>query len=145
MPFLVTIFDERSAMFSPRGNWIAYVSNESGQDEVYVQPYPGPGGKWAISTGGGSEPVWSRQGGELFYRSGDRMMVVSVTTEPTFSSSAPQVLFEERYQPEITGNPGYDVSLDGKQFLMVKQTQRKAGLTVVLNWFEELKARVPTN
>ena len=69
-PFLMTPFDERSPRFSPDGKWLAY-SNESGRDEVYVQPFPGPGRKWLISTDGGINPVWSRDGRELFYHQGE--------------------------------------------------------------------------
>ena len=88
-PFLRTPFDEFAPMFSPDGRWLAYLSDESGRLEVYVQPYPGPGGKWQISTEGGAEPVWARDGQELFYRSinGDRMMAVEITTDPTFSAA----------------------------------------------------------
>ena len=79
MPFLLTPFDERSPRFSPDGRWLAYVSDESGRDEVYVQPFPGPGAKWLVSTDGGREPVWGRDGRELFYRAGDLMMAVPLT------------------------------------------------------------------
>ena len=74
-PFLRTRFDEAEPKFSPDGRWLAYISDESGRYEIYVQPYPGPGGKWQISTEGGTEPVWNPNGRELFYRSGDKMMV----------------------------------------------------------------------
>jgi Tol biopolymer transport system component/tRNA A-37 threonylcarbamoyl transferase component Bud32 len=80
LPFLRTRFDEAVPRFSPDGHWLAYISNESGRYEVYVQPYPGPGGKWQISTEGGMEPVWNPNGRELFYRSGDKMMVVDIAT-----------------------------------------------------------------
>ena len=76
-------------MFSPDGHWLAYVSNESGRPEVYVQPFPGPGGKWQISTEGGTEPAWNRNGKELFYRSGNKMMALDVTTQPGFSPANP--------------------------------------------------------
>ncbi len=90
--FLQTPFHESSAMFSPDGNWLAYVSDESGQIEVYVRPYPGgtPGGKRQISTEGGNEPVWARDSGELFYRSGTRMMAVEITKEP----DPPEILYQ---------------------------------------------------
>ena len=84
-PFLQTKFSEQTARFSPDGRWVAYLSNESGRPEVFVRPYPGPGGKWQISTDGGDEPCWSRSGRELFYWQGDnKMMVVDVETKPTF-------------------------------------------------------------
>ena len=143
-PFLKTPFNERAARFSPDGRWLAYVSNESGRDDVYVLPFPGPGGKWQISTSGGTEPVWSR-GGELFYRSGEKMMAVSVVFGETFSSENPRLLFEGRFVPTRRGDAGYDVSPDGQRFLLVKRVQESVPtqLNVVLNWFEELKRRVP--
>jgi hypothetical protein len=148
-PFLRTPFIEGAPTFSPDGHWLAYVSNESGRPEVYVQPYPGPGGKWQISTGGGTEPAWNRNGRELFYRSGDKMMALDVTTQPTFSAGKPKMLFERKYFTSdfpLVGT-AYDVSADGQRFLMVKDTEQALAVTqinVVLNWFEELKQKVPT-
>jgi eukaryotic-like serine/threonine-protein kinase len=147
-PFLRTPFIEGGATFSPDGRWLAYVSNESGRPEVYVQPYPRPGGKWQISTEGGTERVWARNGRELFYRSGNKMMAVETTTQPSFSAGKPRMLFEGQYV--TTGFPNmsaaYDVSADGQRFLMVKETEQATSpqINVVLNWFEELKRRVPT-
>jgi len=145
--FIRTPFAESDAKFSPDGLWIAYASNESGQNEVYVQPYPGPGGKWQISSGGGEQPVWARNGRELFYRNGDRMMVVDVTTQPTFAAGSPKVLFEGQYwTPGPQSLAQYDVSPDGQRFLMIQPVEREGGpgqIHVVLNWFEELKRRVP--
>jgi len=147
-PFLRTPFDESAPQFSPDGHWLAYISNESGPWEVYVQPYPGPGGKWQISTEGGTEPVWNRNGRELFYRSGDKMMAVDVDTQPSFAAGKPRVLFEGRYEPTPATFPNYDVSPDGQRFLMLKPSEAGEAaptqINVVLNWFEELKRRVPT-
>ena len=147
-PFLRTPFNEGGPVFSPDGHWIAYISDESGRPEIYVQPYPGPGGKWQISTEGGNEPAWNRNGRELFYRSGNKMMAVEVTTQPTFSAGKPKALFEGQYVPVSPGLTGtaYDVSADGQRFLMVKETEASISATqinVVLNWFEELKRRAP--
>ena len=97
LPFLHTTANECMPEFSPDGRWIAYVSNESGRFEIYVQPYPGPGGKWQISTDGGPEPVWNRNGREFFYRSGDKMMAVEITTQPSFVAGRPRMLFEGPY------------------------------------------------
>ncbi|OFW43075.1 MAG: hypothetical protein A3J28_17380 [Acidobacteria bacterium RIFCSPLOWO2_12_FULL_60_22] len=147
--FLQTPFSEEAPAFSPDGRWIAYMSDESRRFEVYVQPYPGPGGKWQISTEGGTEPVWARNGRELFYRSGDKMMAVEIMTQPAFRASTPKVLFEGRYEA-TTGlgiRTNYGVSPDGQRFLMVKggeQQQAPTQINVVLNWFEELKRRVPS-
>jgi serine/threonine-protein kinase len=147
-PFLRTPFNEGGPVFSPDGHWLAYISDESGRPEIYVQPYPGPGGKWQISTEGGNEPSWNRNGRDLFYRSGNKMMAVEVTTQPTFSAGKPKVLFVGQYlavQAGLTGT-AYDVSPDGQRFLMVKETEPSTSVTqinVVLNWTEELKQKVP--
>jgi serine/threonine-protein kinase len=148
-PFLRTQFNEAAPQFSPDGRWLAYISDESGRKEIYVQPYPGPGGKWQISTEGGAEPLWNRNGRELFYRSGKKMMAVEITTKPSFSAGTPKVLFEGQYQslPTIS-TPNYDVSPDGQRFLMLKPIEAAQSaptqINVALNWFEELKRRVPT-
>jgi hypothetical protein len=147
-PFLQSRFNESAPCFSPDGRWLAYVSDESGRIEVYVQPYPGPGGKWQISTEGGTEPVWNPNGKELFYRSGNKMMAVDVTTQPSFSAGKPKMLFEGQYLPTPVTYPDYDVSPDGQRFLMLKPVEQSATaptqINVVQNWFEELKRRVPT-
>jgi serine/threonine-protein kinase len=147
-PFLRTPFTESAPRFSPDGRWLAYVSDESGRFEVYLQPYPGPGGKWLISTEGGTEPVWNPNGRELFYRIGDKMMAVEITMQPGFSAGKPKVLFEGKYLPTPITFSNYDVSPDGRHFLMLKPSDQEAAastqINVVLNWFEELKRRVPT-
>jgi serine/threonine-protein kinase len=146
-PFLRTPFNEGAPQFSPDGRWLAYASDESGRWEIYVRPYPGPGGKWQISTDGGKEPLWKRKGGELFYRNGSKVMVVDVTAQPGFSAGNPRMLFEGRYQPTNGSLPAYDVSSDGQRFLMLKpseQAQAATQINVVQNWFEELKQRAPT-
>jgi serine/threonine-protein kinase len=144
-PFLQTPFREDSPSFSPDGKWIAYTSDESGRDEVYVRHYPGPGGKNPVSTDGGSGPLWSMDGKELFYARGHAMMAVEVNTEPAFSAATPRKLFEGKYAWERGLN--YDVAPDGQRFVMIKP-QGGGGasqeLRVVLNWFEELRAKVPT-
>jgi Tol biopolymer transport system component len=146
-PILQTPFNESVPAFSPDGRWLAYISDESGRYEVYVQPYPGPGGKWQISTEGGTEPVWNTNGRELFYRSGDKMMAVDITTQPGFAAGKPRMLFEGQYQPTPVTFPNYDVAPDGQRFLMLKPVDQAQAaptqINVVLNWFEELKRRVP--
>jgi eukaryotic-like serine/threonine-protein kinase len=146
-PFLRTKFNEAAPRFSPDGRWLAYISDESGRNEVYVQPYPGPGGKWQISTEGGTEPVWNPSGRELFYRSGDKMMAVEIATQPGFAAGTPRMLFEGRYDPPPFPIANYDVSRDGQRFLMLKPTEQAQAaptqINVVLNWFEELKQKVP--
>ncbi|MFY9550847.1 MAG: protein kinase [Thermoanaerobaculia bacterium] len=144
-PWLRTPFNERAGRFSPDGHWLAYVSNESGRDEVYVQPFPGPGGKWQISVSEGTEPVWSHAGSEIFYRSGDKMMAVSVASGRGFSAETPHVLFEGRFVPSRRGEAAYDVSPDDRRFVMVQRDVQSFAtrLNVVLNFSEELKRRVP--
>jgi eukaryotic-like serine/threonine-protein kinase len=147
-PFLRTQFNEGAARFSPDGRWLAYISDESGRFEIYVQPYPGPGGKWQISTEGGREPVWSPNGRALFYRCGNKMMAVDIATQPGFTVGRPRMLFEGQYQPAPGSFPNYDVAPDGQRFLMLKPVEQAQAaptqINVVLNWFEELKQKVPT-
>ncbi len=139
-------YDETAPKFSPDGNWIAYTSNQSGRREVYVQPYPGPGGKWQISSDAGQEPVWNPQRGELFYRSGNRMMAVAVDTDSGFAAGTPRMLFEGPYLPTLASFPFYDVSPDGQRFLMLEPVVTQGTqINVVLNWHQELKRLVPTN
>ncbi|MBI4480621.1 MAG: protein kinase [Acidobacteria bacterium] len=138
--FLRTTTSENEARFSPDGRWLAYSSNESGRNEIFVQPFPGPGRKWQVSTNGGSFPLWNPNGRELFYRSGDRMMAVDITTAPTFSAGQPRQLFEARSLAISSVSP------DGQRFLAtqpVEPEQPATQINVVLNWFEELKRRVP--
>jgi eukaryotic-like serine/threonine-protein kinase len=146
-PFLRTPSNESVPEFSPDGRWLAYVSNESGHNEIYVQSYPRPGGKWQISTEGGREPVWNPNGRELFYRSGDKMMAVELRMQPGFSADKPKVLFEGQYLPTPGQSPNYDVSPDGQRFLMLKPSESMEAaptqINVVLNWFEDLKQKVP--
>ena len=150
--FLDTDFEVSGAMFSPDGHWLAYMSNETGRDEVYVQPVSvtTPGGKRQVSIGGGGEPVWAPDGRDLFYRNGDRMMAVAIETEPELSVGTPRLLFEGRFLPVLSGDdPGgsYDISPDGQRFLMIKREQDlvPTEIIVILNWFEELKRLVPSN
>jgi len=144
-PFIRTPSLETAPRFSPDGHYIAYASDESGRLEIYVRPYPGPGGKWQVSTEGGGEPVWNPKGRELFYRAGKKMMAVDVTTEGTFSVGKPKVLFEGSYVPTPRSFPDYDVSPDGQRFLMLKSAEEATPtqINVVLNWFEELKQKAP--
>jgi len=146
-PFLRTPFTEGAPRFSLDGRWLAYVSDESGRYEIYVQPYPGPGAKRQISTDGGTEPAWNRNGRELFYRSGSKMMAVDIATQPSFAAGKPRKLFEGPYLPTAATIQNYDVSLDGQRFLMLKPIEAAEAaatqINVVLNWFEELKQKVP--
>jgi serine/threonine-protein kinase len=152
-PLLSTRASERGARFSPDGRWIVYVSNESGRDEVYLQPYPGPGGKVAVSVNGGSEPVWSPAGNELFYREKDRLIAVSVRIAPTIEIGVPRTLFEGDYAHDPGPNtPNYDVFPDGRRFVMMRPQRATPSdqaalprIILVQNWLEELKRLVPAN
>jgi len=144
-PFLRTPFSEFFSSFSPDGRWIVYTSDESGRYEVYVRPYPGPGGKWQVSTEGGEEPVWSANGQELFYRNGEKWMVASVQTKPEFHAQMPRLMFEN-YFINVPGLSHYP-SPDSQRQIMIQPIGQDANpkqINVVLNWFEELKQRVPT-
>jgi len=147
---IATSATECCPKFSPDGKWLAYVSDESGQLQVYIRPFQGPDVKWLISDEkeGGGQPVWSPDGTELFYRIGNKTMVVSIQTQgQTLTAGSPQVLFEGQYVSHSVpqGFQYYDVSPDGKQFLMLKEetVQQQGQINVVLNWFEELKRLVP--
>jgi eukaryotic-like serine/threonine-protein kinase len=117
-PFLRTPFVEKQAVFSPSGKWVAYVSNESGLNEVYVRAFPDAGTKVQISVGGGEEPAWSRSGQTLYYRTGRRMMAVDITTRPEFTPGRARVLFEGAFYYNIVPCRTYDVAADGR-FVMV--------------------------
>jgi dipeptidyl aminopeptidase/acylaminoacyl peptidase len=148
LPVLTTESNEHSPMFSPDGRWLAYVSDESGRQEVYIQPYPGPGSKHLISREGGREPVWSPDGRELFYRFGYQVFAVPIETEPELIAGTPQVLFERplRYGNVEGGFNLYDVAPDGRRFVMpaMEQESEPVRFHVVLNWFDELERLVPT-
>jgi Tol biopolymer transport system component len=138
---IATRFNEDSPMFSPDGKWIAYSSDETGQSEVYVQPFPGPSKRWQISTNGGWGPRWGPNGRELFYRTDDKMMVVAVHTDPAFSAMKPKLLFGN---PSLSLLPFFDITPDGQQFVMIQKGEQSTPPTklhVVLNWFEEIKRK----
>ena len=142
-PFLQTRFTEAGPKFSPDGRWIAYGSDESGQSEIYVRPYPAREGKWQVSTsaGEGVHALWSRDGKELFYRTGSKWMVVPVTLAPDFKAGTPRLLFEGPYA--MVGAQSYDVSPDGQRFVVLEPVEKAlapaTNLNVVLNWSEHVK------
>jgi hypothetical protein len=147
-PWLATAFSDVGTAFSPDGKWIVYVSDESGQSEIYVRPFPGPGGRIKVSTDGGNQPLW-KASGEIFYKQDDRMMAVEIQTAPDLTIGRPQELFEGQYEYGNVGPfPSYDVTPDGQQFLMIKgggaAGETRQEIVVVLNWIEELKRLVPT-
>jgi Tol biopolymer transport system component len=146
-PYLQTEFNEQSAKLSPNGQWLAYVSDETRRNEVYVQTFPNPGGKWQVSTAGGTLPVWSRDGKELFFISGGngaarKMMAVDVKggagSSAKFEAGVPKALFDTHL--EIAFSPGYDVSKDGRFLLPTQQGLTSSSpITVVVNWTAGLK------
>jgi len=138
-PFLDTRFTRGNLQFSPDGKWVAYESNETGRNEVYVVPFPGPGGKSQVSTDGGTQPRWNRNGRELFFRNANTMMAVDVETGAAFRAGTPRMLFEK-------ASSDYDVAPDGRRFIMLKPAATTADtseLHVILNWFDDLRRRVP--
>jgi hypothetical protein len=145
--FLATEFNERAPRLSPNGRWLAYISDQAGEDRVYVQAFPEGGPIHTISAGTSTEPVWSRDGRELFFRNGDQMWVVEVETGSEFNVGSSRLLFQGPYAHDDSGygNPNYDVSEDGQHFLMVQsgEATETPGYRVVENWFEELKRLVP--
>ena len=148
--FLQSRAADGAPQFSPDGHWLAYASEESGRREIFVQAYPGAGGKWQISVDGGNEPQWNPNGKEIFYRSGDKMMAVDVSTQEGFVVGKPRELFEGHYVHTggVYVRANYDVSPDGQRFLMLKPVEQGQAeptqISVVLNWTEELKRLVPT-
>ena len=138
-PHVHTPFSEYDAAFSPDGRWIAYTSEESGRPEVYVQPFPGPGRKSRVSVDGGGAPAWSKDSKELFFVLGAKMMASHVSLTPVFSSSRPEALFDAPWRG------AWVVAPDGR-FLMIRRSEAETStreIRIVLNWFEELKRRLP--
>jgi serine/threonine-protein kinase len=147
--FLSTPFIEENAVFSPDGRWLAYESNESGEFQVYVRPFSGPGGKWQISTEGGLDARWSADGRELFYRSGDKVMAVSVSAQgESFRAGKPRQLFSGTLANPPGPSQAWDVALGGQGFVMLQPDTQEAvahtHLNFIFNWFDELRQRVPT-
>ena len=142
--------NQRGSVFSPDGKWLAYHSTESGSVQVYVQPFPKTGAKHRITQRGGASPLWSPDGNELFYTHLDRLSGIDIMTDAAFAFGNEQVLGMQGYLYLGGGIKPYDITPDGQRFLMIfpqdgadsaaSSTQR---INIVLNWFEELKERVP--
>jgi serine/threonine-protein kinase len=145
-PFVATNANELSPVFSPDGRHLAYVSDETGQNEVYVRPYPSPGPVTVISIDGGSEPVWSRDASKLFYRHLDTLMSVSVRYAPRFEVGRPATALDAPLLPGSGGNASYDVAVDGSSFILLRSAGESSvdELRLVLNWVEELRGVEPT-
>jgi eukaryotic-like serine/threonine-protein kinase len=148
-PFLRTPFDEDLPLFSPDGHWLAYRSNESGRMEVYVAQFPGATVKRQISVDGGDQPQWAPDGKQLFYMNGNRLMSVDLNADSGLYPTKPRRLVERTFSPSSADSGAwghtYAVFPDGKRFLFVENAPQPEvrEITVVLNWFEELKARLP--
>ena len=142
--FLRTPFRETAARFSPDGRWVAYASNESGRDEVYVCSYPECQGRWRLSTGGGHDPHWAPGGEEVVYRHEDQVLSARFSAEGRFSAAEPRLLFRGQYDPALS-HDSYDVAPDGLRFLMIRGEPQKepVRLIAVLDWRDELRRRVP--
>jgi len=125
---------ERQGSLSPDGHWLAYASNESGRSEIYVEPVPGPGGRWQISNDGGEQPRWVRHGREILYRNGTKMMSVSVQVQPVFRAGKASQLFDRRF--DRGGSvAGYDVTPDGQTFVMTRSEHASpTEVRVVIGW-----------
>jgi serine/threonine-protein kinase len=147
-PLVNTRYNEFHPVVSPSSRWLAYSSDESGRAEVYIRPYPGPGGAIPVTTAGGREPVWDPSEEALYYRddNGATLFRVSVTTEPTVQIGSPQLLFEGRFfgSSHFWGR-NYDISPQGDFFILIEEgeMQPAAQINVVFNWFEELKHLAP--
>jgi len=154
-PLLQEDYTEVQPQISPDGNWIAYTSNESGKEEVFVRPFPdvNKGGRWQISTNGGSSAIWAPNGREIFYLSSEdgSVMANALETTPAFRPGTPRLLFKGAFMGSsaVSGTP-WDMHPDGKRFLRMKPPGASPStaaaprkIHIVLNWFEELKQRVP--
>ena len=131
--------------FSPDGRWLAYASDESGEDEVWVRPFGRTGPAEQVSTGGGIEPLWSPEGGELFYRRGDEFLAVVVETEPRLRPGTTRTLFRGRYDLSPTGHQHYDIHPDGRHFAVIDlgENADPKEIRLILAWGEELARRLP--
>jgi Tol biopolymer transport system component len=134
-------FTAKSPSLSPDGRLLAYQSNETGQNQIFVRPFPAPASKWAVSDGVGTEPRWSPDGRAIYYRAPQGMVAAHVSISPTFSVTSREVLFSNGSFAGAS-HQNYDVSPDGKQFVMIVSSDSAANVTVVANWLTELRARM---
>jgi hypothetical protein len=139
-PLLEGEDDELAPVVSADGKWLAYVSNYSGTDEIYVTSFPEPGGRLQVSIKGGSSPTWAPDGSALYYFEGNKLVAVSIETEPRFRVTGREVLFEGDYV-QYRWSRQYDIDPSGKRFILIKNPTR-GNIEVVTNWFEELRRLV---
>jgi len=142
-PYAATSADEQNPALSPDARWLAFISNESGRDEVYVGAFPGPGVRTQVSNGGGTGPVWAHSGRELFYRSLDGQMIAVdlAVTGSRLTPSNRRALFSTAPYLQDRTHPPYDVSVDDRRFLMIKPSAVPT-MDVVLNWLREVEPRL---
>lgn len=141
VPLLVGPYDEKEPRASPDSRWLAYVSNESGREEVYIRSMTPGGGRVPVSAGGGGEPLWASRGLTLFYRVGSEVVEATISTTPSLRVSGRRVLFSGPYGTDVF-HPNYDVAPDGRSFLMVRPMDQSRGLVMVVNWAAELRRRL---
>ena len=154
VPFLQTPFSEHTPQFSPDENWVAYVSDESGSNEVYIRSFPDGGENQRVSVNGGNRPRWSREGGEVFYVEGSTLMAVPVSTRPNLTIGQPQRLFVSEGLADGPGILNYDVAPDGEKFVLRERVlaedtaaeeesgdRQRPTIRVVRNWYEEFRGR----
>jgi eukaryotic-like serine/threonine-protein kinase len=147
VPFLQTQFSERSSRLSPDGHWLAYVSDESGRNEIYIQSFPQPGAKTQVSIAGGDQPVWSRDGRKIFFRAEGAIQEITFEAGSPPSVGKARTLFPDVFDnPQVGGHTAYDVFPDGR-FLMIQSGESvdNSEIVVVVNWLEELKRLVLPN
>ena len=136
---------EQNGQVSPDGQWIAYEATVASRIEIYVSPFPGPGPRHQVSKDGGAEPLWSRDGRELFFQDGARLMSAPVAPGSAFAAERPRLVYEGRFLKSLNNRTSWSVTPDGSRFLRVQQVEPERAITridLVLNWFEELKAKV---
>jgi hypothetical protein len=139
---LATTFGNGAPTISPDGRWLAYVTNESGRNEVYVRPYPGPGGRWQVSLDGGAEPLWSPKGDELYYRDDDAVMTASVRAQTGFEVTGRTKLFAGEFEGANFRDHDYSLMPDGKSFVMLQRVVgSRQALVVTLNWFDQFRGK----
>lgn len=141
VPLVATASDEKEPRVSPDNRWLAYVSNESGREEVYVRAMSGDGGRVPVSAAGGGEPLWSRDGKQLFYRDGARLIAATIVTSPSLAVTNREILFEGPFATDLY-HPNYDVTADGQSFVMIRPVEENRRLVMVVNWTRELRQRI---
>jgi Tol biopolymer transport system component len=140
-PLVIGPFSELAPRISPNGQWVAYSSDESGAQQVYVTPLPGPGGRYQVSAAGGATPVWSPDGRRVFYTLDQQLFAATVSFSPTFSVTARDTIFRSG-MISAPVHASYDVAPDGKHFVIVRSTGPDAQLIIVHDWKYELRARI---